>query len=321
MTPTDRQLALVLELQAGPWLRAADLAATFDVSTRTIYRDMEVLVAAGVPVVAVPGKGYRLNEGYFLPPLTLTTDEAVLVLLGTEHAADRLGTSYRAAALSVQTKVERILPDRLRGEVATLRNSLRFVPVNAFEDPAERAVLHGLRDALAGQQAVRFTYAERAAGDGVATVRTVHPYGLVHVGEAWHLVGWCRQQERVQHFQLRRVAGLEVLHETFERPQGYAASRTDLADHRELHVRVAFDADVARWVREAPSSYVAAMDETPDGGLLVTLTVEREAEVLPWLLSWGAHAHVLEPASLQHRLAREAERIAARYRSSPTLLG
>src|SRR6266542_843346 len=75
MNRTDRLLAIVLELQAKKQVRAEDLADTFEVTKRTIYRDIQALDESGVPIVAIPGQGYSLVEGYFLPPLTFNTDE------------------------------------------------------------------------------------------------------------------------------------------------------------------------------------------------------------------------------------------------------
>ena len=199
MKHTDRRLAIVLELETKGWQRAADLAVTFGVSTRTIYRDVEALGRAGLPIVAVPGKGYRLYEGFFLPPLTLTSDEAVLLLLGADEVAGQLGVNYQAAGRAVRAKIEAILPDRLRAEVTTLQNSLRFVPVNAFDDPAEQQGLAVLRRALAAQHAVRFGYGE-------GEVHTVNPYGLMHVGGAWRLVGYHRERQSVRHFRLGRIS-------------------------------------------------------------------------------------------------------------------
>lgn len=314
MKHTDRRLAIVLELETKEWQRAADLAATFGVSRRTIYRDMDALSEAGLPIVAVPGKGYRLYEGFFLPPLTLTSDEAVLLLLGIDAVADGLGINYQAAARAVRAKLEAILPDRLRGEVTTLQNSLRFVPVNAFDDPAEQQGLQVLRRALADGHAVRFRYEEAGAD-----AHTVHPYGLVHIGGAWHLVGYHQERQRVRHFRLRAMTALDLLAETFERPPGYRRPPEDAAAQRDLVVHVRFDVEVAPWVHEARSAYITEIEEREEG-LYVTLKVQRETEVLPWLLSWGAHAHVLAPPSLQHRLAREASALAARYQTEPTLL-
>lgn len=81
MNRTDRLLAIVLELQGKGRQRAEDLAATFETSKRTIYRDIQALGQAGVPLISVPGHGYSLMKGYFLPPLSFTTDEATMLVI------------------------------------------------------------------------------------------------------------------------------------------------------------------------------------------------------------------------------------------------
>src|SRR5438034_11136074 len=100
MNRTDRLLAIVLELQGRGRLRAEDLAATFETSKRTIYRDIQALSESGVPLLAVPGQGYELMEGYFLPPLSFTTAEASMLLLGSDFVAQNFDAEYRAVAES-----------------------------------------------------------------------------------------------------------------------------------------------------------------------------------------------------------------------------
>src|SRR5215468_2276795 len=126
MNRTDRLLAIVLEIQAKKQVRAEDLAATFEVTVRTIYRDIAALSESGVPVVAIPGQGYSLVEGYFLPPLTFSSDEAIL-LLGADSVAQNFDAQYRDAAQSANHKIVAVLPDKLRQEVEYLQNSIRFV--------------------------------------------------------------------------------------------------------------------------------------------------------------------------------------------------
>ena len=107
MNRTDRLLAMVLELQGKGWQRAEDLAATFECSRRTIYRDLQALGQAGVPLVSMPGRGYSLMEGYFLPPLSFGTDEATMLLLGSDFMAQHFDAQYRAAAQSAGRKIGR----------------------------------------------------------------------------------------------------------------------------------------------------------------------------------------------------------------------
>ena len=126
MNRTDRLLAIVLELQAKGWQRAEDLAARFEISKRTVYRDMQALSESGVPVISMPGQGYSLVEGYFLPPLTFSADEALILLLGGDFMARNFDAEYRRAAQTAVSKIEAVLTDELREEVRYLQRSLRF---------------------------------------------------------------------------------------------------------------------------------------------------------------------------------------------------
>src|SRR5690242_11660534 len=127
MNKTDRLLAIVLELQRRGRRRAEDLAETFETSKRTIYRDILALCEAGVPIISVPGQGYSLMKGYFLPPLSFTTDEATMLLLGSEFMAKNFDAQYHAAAEAAARKIEGVLPETLRADVQYLRSNIHLI--------------------------------------------------------------------------------------------------------------------------------------------------------------------------------------------------
>src|SRR5215216_4850566 len=166
MNRTDRLLAIVLELQARGKRRAEDLAATFEVGKRTIYRDIQALCEAGVPVISTPGRGYALVEGYFLPPLRFTPDEALMLLLGGEVMAQSFDAEYAAAAQSAGRKIEGVLPEAMREQVHSLQQSIRFIQEPASLQNAEANQLRQLRRAIVGRHTVRFQYHARSSQDG-----------------------------------------------------------------------------------------------------------------------------------------------------------
>ena len=127
MNRIDRLLAMVLELQGRDHVTAAELAYTFEVTTRTIYRDIQALGESGVPVVSAPGRGYWLMEGYFLPPVSLNPDEAVMLVLGSEVMAQSFDAQYQAAAKSAGRKIEVVLSGDVQRDVAYLRENIRFI--------------------------------------------------------------------------------------------------------------------------------------------------------------------------------------------------
>src|SRR5438128_7734923 len=148
MNRTDRLLAIVLELQGKGRQRAEDLAATFETSKRTIYRDIQALGEAGVPLISVPGRGYSLMKGYFLPPLSFTTDEATMLLLGSDFTAQNFDAQYRLAAQSASRKIEGVLPEKLRDEVRYLQSSFHFISAVRKVEADESNILQQLRRAI-----------------------------------------------------------------------------------------------------------------------------------------------------------------------------
>lgn len=316
MNRTDRLLAIVLELQGKGRQRAEDLAATFETSKRTIYRDIQALGQAGVPLISVPGHGYSLMKGYFLPPLSFTTDEATMLLLGSDFMAQSFDAQYREAAQSAGRKIAGVLPEKLRDEVQYLQNSIRFITVGGPEHSAEPEMLQQLRRAIIKRTTVRFCYHTRHTEEGKSgqSIREADPYALVHIATTWYLVAYCHMRQGIRNFRLDRIENLELLTKTFKRPSDFSMQDHQERQPRNLIVRALFDMAVARWVHESRFYYAVAEEETPEG-LMVTLKVRQESEVLQWLLSWGRHVRVLEPESLRMRLVEEAERMLCNHQN------
>ncbi|MBC8100789.1 MAG: YafY family transcriptional regulator, partial [Armatimonadetes bacterium] len=217
MNRTDRLLAIVLALQAKGERRAEDLAALFETSKRTIYRDIQALCEAGVPVIAMPGRGYMLDEGYFLPPLSFSIDEATLLLLGMDVMAESFDADYRRVAQMAQSKIEGVLPPFTRERAVWLRASLMFVAMDALNS-AQIERLRQIRRAIFNQQRVRFVYHTRYPDDRAPEQRDADPYALVSVDGVWYLRGYCHLRRGLRIFRLSRISELQILAQTFQRP-------------------------------------------------------------------------------------------------------
>lgn len=312
MNRTDRLLALILELQRGGTQSAARLATTFETSKRTIYRDVLALAEAGVPIISTPGRGYTLDEGYFLPPLRFTTDEATLLLLGTDFMAQNFDAQYRAAAQSAEKKIEVVLSKPRQAEVAYLRENIRFITQEATANQTRLEKLKALRGAIVARHPLRFHYQARSRPEDQTrpVVREVDPYTLAFIGQAWYLAGYDHARRALRHFHLDRMETVTLLPKTFVRPLHYHPGHE--SDDRRLIVRVLFSPDAMRWAQEARPFFWEAETLQTDG-LLVTLRVRHEEDALDWLASWGSRVRVLEPASLQKRLADEAAKVLQMY--------
>lgn len=305
MNKTDRLLAIVLELQARGHARAEDLAGTFEVSKRTIYRDITALSEARVPIVASPGTGYRLMEGYFLPPLSFTPDEAAMLVLGAHAVRFAVDSTYQQAAMTALRKLEAVLPAESRGRVQELYESMRIFGGWASAEDTDK--VGTLRGAILERRVVRLRY--QSPRHDTPDDRDVEPYSLIYYRGVWHLHAYCRLRRDMREFRLDRVDALAVLEEGFTRDPARAEHGRRDRGPRALSVRVRFAERALRWVREERHWGYRAEEQ---GGVML-FAVDEPGDIAPWLLRWGAAAEVLDPASVRHAVADEAQKIANMY--------
>jgi predicted DNA-binding transcriptional regulator YafY len=215
---TDRLYALVEELRAiAPRPRSARwLAAKFEVSSRTIERDLSALQLSGVPIWAEPGRagGYCLDPAHTLAPLNFTVDEALAVMI----ALGTLGTSpFHDAANSALRKVVAVTDERSLRETADLAARIHLLGEHKpNEAPPE------LADALRSGHVLRIAYVDR---HGSATLRDVEPMGFVGKGSDWYLIAWCRLRDGLRAFRGDRITEATPLG---ERPARRPLSAEDL---------------------------------------------------------------------------------------------
>jgi predicted DNA-binding transcriptional regulator YafY len=305
-------LAIVLELQRKPMLRAEDLAAVFEVSVRTIYRDIQALSEAGVPIAGAPGQGYSLMEGYFLPPVSFTVDEAVTLLIGTDFIEQKFDEEYRRRADSSRNKIEAILPESVRLEAARVRSMFRLLAIGKEAVQArERIYLETIRKAIAEERKIQFAYTKSMADeDGNRhSFRTAAPYGLVLTQGVWLLVAHCDLREDIRHFRLSRMSELTVLPDRYDLPPDFRMTNYKPRDDRELSVRIRVNPEIVDRVKEAGNFFMVSLEPEAEGetggSWLATFRVRRLEELLYWVLGWGAGMQVLEPESFREQVRDE----------------
>lgn len=261
--PTGRALQLLSLLQTHRLWRGADLAERLGVTERTIRRDVDRLRELGYPVDASPGAdgGYRLAIGAHLPPLLLDDDEAVAVAIGLRQAAGAAIGGIEDSSLHALTKIEGLLPDRLRRKVSALHLGITSAP-RAFDgDVIDPEALSVLAAACRDSEEVRFDYRRN---DGEEGRRLVEPHHLVTVGRRWYLVAWDLRRNGWRTFRVDRLNGPRLAGQRFsprQIPDGDAANFVAASIGPKLRRHVAtleIDAgfedldDVLRWVDHAP---------------------------------------------------------------------
>ncbi|MFD8526018.1 helix-turn-helix transcriptional regulator [Streptosporangium canum] len=196
-----RLLRLLSLLQTHHDWSGAELAGRLGVTTRTVRRDVERLRKLGYPVNAVQGTaGYRLGAGASLPPLLLDDDEAVAVVVGLRTSAGGSVTGIEETSLRALTKLEQVLPSRLRHRVNTLHTAT--VRVGGTGPSVSPDTLMAIADACRRHERLRFDYTSPRCGD---TIRSVEPHSLVSFGRHWYLVAWDTGRDDWRTFRVDRL--------------------------------------------------------------------------------------------------------------------
>jgi len=202
--PTARALQLLSLLQTHRFWPCAELAARLEVTERTVRRDLDRLRELGYPVDSTSGKygGYRLATGTHVPPLVLDDEEAVAVAIGLRYAAEAAISGIEETSLRALTKIETLLPHRLRRRVSALHSSVTSMRRAADDDIIHPESLSVFAAACRDHEHVRFDYRR---SDDESSRRHIEPHQLVTAGRRWYLVAWDGHRGDWRTFRLDRI--------------------------------------------------------------------------------------------------------------------
>jgi predicted DNA-binding transcriptional regulator YafY len=320
----SRLVSVLLLLQTRGRMTAAQLAAELDGSVRTVYRDVESLSAAGVPLYGESGHdgGYQLLDGYRTRLTGLTSDEAeALFLAGLPGPAADLGLG--AVLATAQLKLMAALPEELRDRAGRIQQRFHLDTSDWYADADSTPHLRAIVDAVWNQRRIRMRYRRWAAPQEVT--RTLEPHGVVLKAGRWYLVAG--GPKGIRTYRVSQIFRMRVLDTRFGRPEGF-----DLAEHWQSYLD---EFDDRRFLGEAvlrlsprvveqlpellePAVARAARESAqppdPDGRIQVVIPIESVDHAAGTLLRLGADAEVLAPTELRQRITQIVTMLAATYR-------
>ncbi len=315
MNRTDRLVAMLLLLQSKRLIRAQDIADHFRISIRTVYRDMNALAEAGVPICAEAGEGYSIIEGYHLPPVMFTREEASALFMGGEFIERLTDASVVKNARGALLKIQSVLPADTQNYIESLQASTAMLARGTTRDGFQQGPLTTIQDAIVHRKVLALEY-QSAQSDG-PTKREIEPLGLVYYSDRWHLIAYCRLRQGSRDFRTDRIRQIRPLDEFFSPRPGislaaYLDGFNKITDPAKVQVRL--DKTVADFVREKHGFGLVEEEATADG-IIMTFMIPNAPWSVDWLLSLGPRAEVLAPASFRSALAERAIKLAALYQT------
>jgi predicted DNA-binding transcriptional regulator YafY len=318
----SRLLSILMNLQMRGRLSAEALAQEFEVSVRTIYRDVDQLSASGVPIYAERGRtgGFALANGYRTKLTGFTPAEAnALLLTGVSGAAADLGIASELAA--AQLKLLASLPPDSAASAQRVASRFHLDPVNWYSRGDSVAFLPPLASAVWQEKRIRVRYDSWKD----VVVRELDPLGLVLKGGNWYLVAAVKAQPRT--YRVSNILHLDVLEQSFQRPPRFdlgrfwsAAAKTFEAGLLRERAVVRLSPTGRKFLREVSPVAAEAVDKShrrckPAGWVQAEIPIENVEHATRQLLRLGADIEVVGPAALRNSLAHEASRVAELYAS------
>jgi predicted DNA-binding transcriptional regulator YafY len=310
MNRIDRISAILIQLQSRRVVKAQNIADRFDISLRTVYRDIRTLEEAGVPIIGEAGAGYSLADGYRLPPVTFTLEEATAFITAeklVEKLTDNLNNnSYQSAMYKIKAVLRNADKEYLDG----MDN--RIEVLKSKRPPAMSTDLNPLQLILKAVSIKKilslhyFSYYRQQH-----TQRLVEPVGVFYLDNYWHLIAFCREKQAYRDFRFDRMTQVQLTDEMV------TARHPTLKDYlngiyreRNLHrIKLVVDKEAALHLGEQKYYHGYIGEVETDKGIEITFLTTSLEGFARWYMGFGDYAQILEPADMQEKVKNIARKI------------
>lgn len=316
MNRIDRLHAILTHLQSKRLVTAQEMADRFNISLRTVYRDVKALDESGVPVIGEAGTGYTIMEGYRLPPVMFSREEASALLLGSklaERFADEAAQKHFSAALY---KIKAVLRGSDKDYVEDLTEHIAVLTRPSPVTEISHQYLSLLQQATVQRKVIDLQYHSSTKEE--TTRRQVEPIGLLYYSTAWHLIAWCRLRKGYRDFRLSRMLKVLLLEEFFDatvHPSVQEYIRQITAGHTVEEVIIRFDKKVVKYLREEKYLNGFVSEEDLGDTMRMKFMTSSVHYFGHWLLTYTDCAIVESPSALQGLMKELSERLMARHGS------
>lgn len=299
----DRIVAILIQLQSKRIVRAHELADRFQVSLRTIYRDIRTLESSGVPIASEAGVGYSIMEGYRLPPVMFTREEA-----GSFVAAEKLMQKFTDRSLgdyhrSAMYKIKSVLRGREKEWIDTLDSQISVDPSEDLFNDRIPDALAILLESIAGKRQVFLKYHSLEANHPMN--RNIEPVGIFHKNNFWYVLGYCHYRKDYRQFRTDRMLHIQRTEIDFTLAHGSLEEHLGEKEYpKKTKVRIRVDKSISRHLKSVKKQYGFISEEVMGDQLEMTfMCSDLENGFSRWYLMFGDYAQIMEPESLKERVA------------------
>ncbi len=314
MNKFDRVISILILLQTKKIITASNIAERFEISLRTVYRDINTLKNSGIPIIGDPGIGYSIMEGYRLPPVMFNEGEALSLLTAEKFMANITDNETQQHYSAAMTKIKAVLRSSEKEALDILDDSIAITPYK-FEE--HKPYLQELFKSIAGRQLIQISYSK---ADGTASERTIEPIGCYHQANNWYLVAFCQLKNDYRTFKMNRIQKLISLDKTFSRShinlQDYLENQTNSKQKESQVVEVLFDYSIVEHADRRKYYFGLIEEERQENAVRMKFWGSPIELMARWLIPFTNKVTILQPQALQDRIQELSKELYEHYHLS-----
>lgn len=301
-----RLLRLITLLQSGRPRGVAELMEELGVSRRTLFRDLNMLEHAGVPYYHEPGKGYRIRQNYFLPPINLTVPETLGLMMLAKSAATQRNRPFAGPALSAVHKLVSTVPEPMRTVCAEMMDHVTINPGGEIVGDREQEHYGTLSQCIDEGRVCKLRY--RSPVEPEPMDLELRPFALHFAARAWYVLGHSAPHSEVRVLKLTRIETLDPLEKRFRRPERFRVEQKLgkawqlIPEGTEHEIELEFSAKVGQNVAEVRWHPTQDHELLPDGRCRMRFTVDGLNEIAWWICGYADQVRIRKPAALRERV-------------------
>ncbi|KQS93083.1 YafY family protein [Chryseobacterium sp. Leaf394] len=293
----DRVTAILTQLQSKPIVRAQDLAEKFEVSVRTIYRDIKTLENAGIPIVGEAGSGYSLMDGYKLPPVMFTKEEVLSFItaekLMQKFSHESLGNHYQTA----MEKVRSVLRNSDKNLIQNIENQIGIYNYNPKKEDTIKNIIPTILESIAEKQQILIEY--KTVDDKIST-RTLEVVGVFFEFSYWYMIAYCTLRNDFRQFRIDRILSITKTQNPFLQEYGQINDYRQSPNGNKTIVRLLVDKKIIGHLNNSKIYYGLTEEKETENGTEMTFETEWIDEGFPrWLITFFDYAQIIEPEALK----------------------
>lgn len=317
MNRIDRLSAILTQLQSKRLVTAAEIACRFEISLRTVYRDIRALEEAGVPVIGEAGLGYSIMEGYRLPPVMFTREEALAFLMA-EKIAGKVTDQHNSEQIrSAMYKVRAVLRNTEKTVLDEVDENIAIIPRRTSLFKSRQAnLLQVILSSIADRKVVHIKYT--TIGKEETTERQIEPVGIYYAYDHWYLIAYCRLRVAYRKFRIDRISDIQTTREKFQQQHPSLKSYLEKIEKKEKLIQVVLhiDKSVTRYIRDQKYDQGLVMEKDLGDQVEMIFMVSSIYPVSRWIITFADYATVIQPAFLKEHLIWMTEKILTRLKNS-----